>query len=216
MLLYQGFQDIVLLSGNKKMPKIIFIYLIIFNSSLIASNPIDEIAFKHSDNLHNFYIEISSGTKEKWEINKETGLLEKDQKNGKDRIINFLAYPGNYGFVPQTVSGDGDPIDLIDLDEYFPRGKFKKIKVIGAIYFEDKEDIDYKLIGVSPTGTFKDINSIEDLLYERPSVLEILKIWFSSYKKPGKMIFFRYIDKEEALTILDESHKEWVRKKRKN
>ena len=47
--------------------------------------------------------------------------------------------------------------------------------MIGAIYFEDKKDIDYKFIGVSPTGTFSDINSIEDLLYERPSVLEILK-----------------------------------------
>ena len=206
----------VLLSGNKQMLRNIFIYLIIFNSSFIASNPIDEIAFKHSDNLHNFYIEISGGTKEKWEINKKTGLLERDQKNGRDRIINFLAYPGNYGFVPQTVSGDGDPVDLIDLDESFPRGKFKKIKVIGAIYFEDKKDVDYKFIGVSPTGTFKDINSIEDFLYERPSALEILKTWFSSYKKPGKMIFFRYINKEEALTILDEAHKKWVRKKRKN
>ena len=117
---------------------------------------------------------------------KKTGLLEKDQKNGRERIINFLAYPGNYGFVPQTLSGDGDPIDLIDLDESLPRGKFKEIKVIGAIYFEDKK------------------------------VLEILKTWFSSYKKPGKMIFFRYIDKEEALTILDDAHKKWVRKKRKN
>ena len=58
------------------MPRNIFIVLIIFYSSFIASNPIDEIAFKHSDNLHNFYIEISSGTKEKWEINKKTGLLE--------------------------------------------------------------------------------------------------------------------------------------------
>ena len=86
--------------------------------------------------------------------------------------------------------------------------------MIGAIYFEDKKDIDYKFIGVSPTGTFSDINSIEDLLYERPSVLEILKGWFSSYKKPGKMIFFRYIDKEEALTILDGAHKKWLRKKK--
>ena len=205
----------LLLSGNKKMPRNIFIYLIIFNSSFIAPNPIDEIAFKHSDNLHNFYIEISSGTKEKWEINKKTGLLEKDKKNGKDRIINFLAYPGNYGFVPQTLSGDGDPIDLIDLDEYFPRGKFREIKVIGAMYFEDKKDKDYKFIGVSPNGTFKDIDSIEDLLYERPSVLEILKRWFSSYKKPGKMIFFRYIDKEEALNILDEAHEKWATKKKK-
>ena len=53
--------------GIKKILRNIFIYLIIFNSSSIASNPIDEIAFKHSENLYNFYIEISGGTKEKWE-----------------------------------------------------------------------------------------------------------------------------------------------------
>lgn len=193
----------------------IFIFMLIFKSSFIASNPIDEISFKSSDNLHNFYVEISGGTKEKWEINKKNGLLEKDQKNGIDRIINFLPYPGNYGFVPQTISGDGDPIDLIDLEESFPRGKFKKIKVIGAIYFEDKKDTDYKFIGISPTGTFKNIESIEDLLLKRPSVLEILKKWFSSYKKPGKMIFFRFIDKEEALTLLDEAHKKWAIKQRR-
>ena len=58
----------------------IFIYLIIFNSSSIASNPIDEIAFKHSDNLHNFYIEISGGTKEKWEINKKNWSIRKGPK----------------------------------------------------------------------------------------------------------------------------------------
>ncbi|MEK9657051.1 MAG: inorganic diphosphatase [bacterium] len=203
------------MSGSKQILRNIFIYIIIFKSSFFAANPIDDISFKNANNLHNFYVEISAGTKEKWEINKKTGLLEKDQKNGKDRIINFLAYPGNYGFVPQTLSGDGDPIDLIDLEEFFPRGKFKKIKVIGAILFEDKKDVDYKFIGVSPTGTFKDIQSINDLLYERPSVVEILKKWFSSYKKPGEMIYFRYIDKEEALSLLDEAHKKWIRKQNK-
>ena len=58
-------------------------------SGLIFSSPIDEIPFKDSDNLHNFYIEIPSGTKEKWEVNKKTGLLEQDQKNGKNRIIKL-------------------------------------------------------------------------------------------------------------------------------
>ena len=66
--------------GIKKILRNIFIYLIIFNSSSIASSPIDEIAFKHSDNLHNFYIEISGGTKEKWEINKKNWSIRKGPK----------------------------------------------------------------------------------------------------------------------------------------
>ena len=44
-------------------------------SGLIFSSPIDEIPFKDSHNLNNFYVEIPSGTKEKWEVNKKTGLL---------------------------------------------------------------------------------------------------------------------------------------------
>ena len=189
----------------------IFILTLVIKSSLIASNPIDKIPFKDSENLYNFYIEIPSGTKEKWEVNKKTGFLEKDQKNGQDRIIDFLAYPGNYGFVPQTLSGDGDPFDLIDLEASSPRGQIKKIKVIGAIYFKDKKSIDYKFIGISPTGTFQYIESIEDLLYEKSSVLEILKLWFLSYKKPGKMVFYRFLNKEEALLLLQEGHEKWIR-----
>ena len=58
----------------------VLIYLIIFNGSFIFSNPIDEIAFKHSENLYNFYIEISGGTKEKWEINKKNWSIRKGPK----------------------------------------------------------------------------------------------------------------------------------------
>ena len=189
--------------------------IILFNLiavSTILSNPIDEIPFIQDEELSNFFVEIPSGSKEKWEINKDTGLLELELREGKKRIISFLPYPGNYGFIPQTLSGDGDPIDLIDLDESSPQGAIKQVKIIGAIYFEDKKEIDYKFIGVSPNGTFKDVNSIEELLLEKPVLFEILKLWFLSYKQPGKMVFIRYILKEESIEILNKSHQKWSEK----
>tara|TARA_B100000427_G_C15423745_1_gene557578 strand:- start:268 stop:861 length:594 start_codon:yes stop_codon:yes gene_type:complete len=189
--------------------------IILFNLILVPtvlSNPVDEIPYIHDESLFNFFVEIPSGSKEKWEINKDTGLLEIEQREGKNRIINFLSYPGNYGFIPQTLSGDGDPIDLIDLDESFPKGGIKQVKIIGAIYFEDNKEIDYKYIGVSPNGTFKKINSIEELLLEKPALLEILKLWFLSYKKSGKMEFIRFIQKEESIKILNQSHLRWIEK----
>ncbi len=182
---------------------------LMFFGNACFSNPINDVPFKAPDGLYNFYIEIPGGTKEKWEVDKKTGVLKKDQKNGKDRVVNFLPYPGNYGFIPQTLSGDGDPIDLIDLDESLGRGTIKRISVIGAMYFEDNNEIDYKFVGVSREGTFKHLDSIEDLFFEKPSVLEIIKLWFLSYKKQGKMVFFKFLDSREASRLIEAANQRW-------
>ena len=92
-----------------------------------------------------FRIEIPAGTKQKLEFNDETGEMEKDYKDGKERIIQFLPYPGNYGFIPETLAGDGDPIDVIDLDEAGERGDLKEVRIIGALDFEDKKEEDINL-----------------------------------------------------------------------
>ena len=65
--------------------------------------------------------------------------MEKDYKDGKERIIQFLPYPGNYGFIPETLTGDGDPIYVIDLDKSKERGELKEVRIIGALNFEDKK-----------------------------------------------------------------------------
>ena len=156
-----------------------------------------------------FRIEIPAGTKQKWEFKDETGEMEKDYKDGKERIIQFLPYPGNYGFIPETLAGDGDPIDVIDLDEAGERGELKEVRIIGALDFEDKKEEDIKFIGVSPNGTFGHIQSIEQLLLEKPAVLEILKSWFLNYKKPGKMVFYRYISRYKSTQLIREARKKW-------
>jgi inorganic pyrophosphatase len=92
-----------------------------------------------------FRIEIPAGTKQKWEFNDKTGEMEKDYKDGKERIVQFLPYPGNYGFIPETLAGDGDPIDVIDLDEAKQRGELQEVRIIGALNFEDKKEEDIKL-----------------------------------------------------------------------
>jgi len=161
---------------------------------------------------YNFYIEIPAGTKEKWEVEKETGVLKQESKNGKPRIIKFLPYPGNYGFIPQTLAGDGDPIDVIDLDEGLNRGITKEIHIIGGLYFEDKKEEDVKLVGIGKNSNFSKYEDINELLIEKPNVLNIIKQWFESYKKPGKMIFYRFMTKEESIKIIEEGHNRWSKK----
>jgi len=63
-------------------------------------------------------IEIPSGTNRKIEYNPNTERFEIDVKNGKERVIDFLPYPGNYGFIPSTMmdenrGGDGDALDIL-------------------------------------------------------------------------------------------------------
>ena len=184
-------------------------FILIFTCKLSFSNPINEVNIKNKDGSYNFFVEIPAGTKEKWEVNKQNGLLERKKKKGKKKVLNFLSYPGNYGFIPQTYGDDGDPVDVIDLDESIERGSIKKIKIIGGLYFEDKKKVDIKFIGLDPRGTFKNIETIQDLFLNKFSSLEILKIWFESYKKAGKMIFFRFLDKDESIEIIKDSHERW-------
>ena len=177
--------------------------------SISEAKPRDNNGLLSSEDTLRFRIEIPAGTKQKWEFNDETGEMEKDYKDGKERIIQFLPYPGNYGFIPETLAGDGDPIDVIDLDEAEERGELKKVRIIGALNFEDKKEEDIKFIGVSPSGTFGHILSIEQLLLEKPAVLEILKSWFLNYKKRGKMVFYGYINRESSSRLIENARKKW-------
>ena len=177
--------------------------------SISEAKQTDNSGLLSSEDTLRFRVEIPAGTKQKWEFNDETGEVEKDYKDGKERIIQFLPYPGNYGFIPETLAGDGDPIDVIDLDESGVRGELKKVRIIGALNFEDKKEEDIKFIGVSPNGIFGNIQSIEQLLLEKPAVLEILKSWFLNYKKPGKMVFYGYIDRESSIQLITEARKKW-------
>jgi len=190
------------------MKTVSFIFLTIISTICWANSEKPRADKSFNDTLR-FRIEIPAGTKQKWELNDKTGEIEKDSKDGKERIIQFLPYPGNYGFIPKTLAGDGDPIDVIDLDEAEKRGELKEVRIIGALNFEDKKEEDIKFIGVSPNGTFGHIQSIEQLLLEKPAVLEILKSWFLNYKKPGKMVFYGYIDRDESVRLIDSASAKW-------
>ena len=190
--------------------KYTLLFSLIFSTFSVFSNPVDEIDYKNSISpYYNFFIEIPAGTKEKWEVNKTNGKLEVQKSKKGKRIINFISYPGNYGFIPQTIAGDGDPLDVIDLDPSAVRGSTTPLSIIGGLYFKDKKETDIKLIGINPRGNFNDIANIDDLLYEHSAITEILKLWFLNYKKPGKMVFIKYLNKLESQRIIEKAHLKW-------
>src|SRR4051812_40993819 len=92
----------------------------------------------------NVIIEIPKGSQNKYEIDKETGLIKLDRAN-----YSSAAYPIDYGFVPQTLWDDGDALDVVVLTTFplFP-GVLVKVRPIAILEMTDGGEDDYKVIGV--------------------------------------------------------------------
>lgn len=182
-------------------------YKIVANKHLI-----NDVSYKENG-IYQTLIEIPTGTREKWEVSHTSGNIEWEFKNGKPREVKFLAYPGNYGFIPQTRSGDGDPLDIIVLSESVNRGDVLKIKVLGMLKLEDTGEEDTKILAITVDGAFQDVNTLKDMLIKYPNVVPIVKEWFEGYKGPGYMLFKGYADKEEALKHIEIAHQKWMKEK---
>lgn len=111
-------------------------------------------------NTVNVIIEIQKGSRNKIEMDKDTGRLFLDRVNG-----TFLGYPADYGYVPETLCDDGDPLDaLVIIDESLPPGVVAPCRAVGVLYFEDDGEMDEKLICVPADDISKDhIKSVDDL-----------------------------------------------------
>ena len=89
-------------------------------------------------------IEIPRGSRNKYEIDHETNRVYLDR-----RLFTATTYPADYGFVPETLGGDGDPLDaLVLLDDPVYPGVWVQARPVGVLYMEDEAGEDAKLICV--------------------------------------------------------------------
>lgn len=124
----------------------------------------------------NALIEIPEGSRTKYEIDKETGLLK------LDRIIySSFHYPVNYGFIPQTLGYDNDPLDILVLcSQSIQSLCLMKATVIGNMQMIDSGEKDDKIIAVATNDpSVNHITSIEEL--PKHFITE-LKNYFEQYK----------------------------------
>ena len=155
-----------------------------------GKNPPEEI---------NVLIEIPLGSLVKYEMDKNSGYMFVDRF-----AFTTMGYPANYGFIPNTLSGDGDPVDVLVLSSYpVNPGTVIPAKPIGLLQMEDESGIDAKVIAVPPEkvdpfwGKFQ---SIDDL---NPAEKNRIKHFFEHYKKlePGKWVKVKeWQGREQALT----------------
>ncbi|MDP3317697.1 MAG: inorganic diphosphatase, partial [Bosea sp. (in: a-proteobacteria)] len=144
----------------------------------IGKNPPDEV---------NVVIEVAIGGEPiKYEMDKEAGALVVDRF-----LYTPMRYPGNYGFVPHTLSDDGDPIDVVvaSTRAIIP-GAIINCRPIGVLIMEDEKGGDEKVIAVPSshlTQRYEKIRSYEDM----PEItIKQIEHFFEHYKdlEPGKWV----------------------------
>ena len=127
--------------------------------------------------LLNMVIEVTSGSRDKYEYNKawEAFVL--------DRIIpSSVVFPVEYGFIPQTWFDDNDPLDIMALSyEPLEVGGIVKVKVIGALIIEDEEGLDTKILSVLVNDArFEGYNDMTDV---HAHELKEIQEFFETYKR---------------------------------
>ena len=168
---------------------IFFIYLFLLEGCT-ATKDYYHLPAKASNTSFNAVIEIPAGTSKKYEYNPLKKEFVIDTENGKERVIDFLPYPGNYGFIPSTLSktdsgGDGDALDVLLIAESLPVGTVIETLPIALLKLIDDGEMDYKVIAV-PVDKNKQIISAlsyENLDTNYPQLLKIVELWFLNYNK---------------------------------
>ncbi len=192
-----------------KFSLLFFLIITLYSKEVTAKHLINDIEYKNNGTYQAF-IEIPTGTIDKWEVNHKTGRLEWEIRDNKPRKVNFLGYVGNYGFIPQTLSGDNDPLDIIVLSASVSRGDILSIKVLGMLKLLDNGEEDNKVIAILDNqAPFKDIDTLEEMLVVYPDVITIVRSWFTSYKTPGKMVFMGYETKQSTIQHIEKAHIKW-------
>ena len=160
------------------------------------------------------FIEIAKNTNIKYEYDHDLNAII------CDRILYTpFAFPFNYGFIPNTLSGDGDPLDaIVYMDESLIPGSYIKCRIIGCLETIDEKGEDSKLILV-PSKKISPINSEIESIYDLPKMfLEKVVYFYQHYKDLEKkqVTIGKILDKEESIQVytkalLEKVHKNQVK-----
>ncbi|MBK6635874.1 MAG: inorganic diphosphatase [Chitinophagaceae bacterium] len=147
----------------------------------------------------NAVIEIPQGAKTKYEVDKTTGLLK------LDRIIySSFHYPVNYGFIPQTLGLDSDPLDILVMcSESIQPLCLVEATVIGNMQMIDNGEIDDKIIAVATKDP--GINFYTDVDQLPKHFMAVLRNFFEQYKvlENKKVVIDEFQHKEAAFAIIE-------------
>lgn len=122
-------------------------------------------------------IEIPAGSQNKYEYDKERGVIRLDRV-----LYSPVHYPTDYGYIPETLEEDGDPLDIMVMVT-FPTmpGCLIEARVVGALEMKDEKGVDWKILGVPVRDPRFD--HVHDLGDVPPHVLREIEHFFATYKE---------------------------------
>lgn len=162
----------------------------------IGTNPPEDV---------NVIIEVPIGGEPiKYEMDKKAGTLIVDRF-----LHTSMRYPGNYGFVPHTLSGDGDPIDVLvcNTRELIP-GCVINVRPIGVLIMEDNAGQDEKVIAVPSLHLTKRYGNVKNYTDLPQITLDQVAHFFEHYKdlEPGKWVkLMGWRDAAHAKKMIEEA-----------
>jgi inorganic pyrophosphatase len=179
-----------------------FFVILLEIQTIMVQHPWHEVRIGNNppENL-NAIIEIPRGSRAKYEIDKESGLIKLDRV-----IYASMYYPLNYGFIPQTLGEDHDPLDIVVLTQVsvVPRCMIPS-RVIGVMRMVDRGEADDKIIAVAEQDA--SVSHIHDVS-ELPEFFRIeLKHFFENYKtlENKKVVVDEFLGKSAAFEIVERS-----------
>jgi inorganic pyrophosphatase len=151
-------------------------------------------------------IEIPYGSRNKYEIDKETGRVRLDRV-----LYSAMAYPGEYGYLENTLAPDGDPLDILVIaSEPTVPGCIVPARVLGYLATVDRGMEDYKLIAVADCDPrYAHIQRLEDL---SPFVLQEISNFFENYKVLQQMHVdvCGYMSLEATLNVIEQCKQRYL------
>jgi inorganic pyrophosphatase len=149
--------------------------------------PLNLSAGKNIPHDINVIIEIAANSKPiKYEVDKDSGLLMVDRF-----MATAMHYPCNYGFVPNTLSADGDPVDVLVITPHpIQAGAFIRCRAIGVLHMTDEAGDDAKVLAVPIEKVCAEYAHIKELKDISPLVLKSIVHFFEHYKdlEPNKWV----------------------------
>ena len=146
-------------------------------------------------------IEIPKGSKAKYELDKDSGMLKLDRV-----LFSSIHYPANYGFIPQTYCDDKDPLDILVICSIDVQPMcLIDAKVIGVMQMIDNNEEDDKIIAVAAHDM--SVNHINDISELPPHTLLEVRRFFEDYKKleMKEVIVEQFLGREAAYEIVQRS-----------